>query len=378
MCLRSKDMKISASVFVIFVSCVLIFQLTCGKQAIAAVEPNTPTPQSVNADANAGSVSGPNAAPVSDPNAPQPIIKIESALYDFGDVGTKTTNICQFKFTNIGKGTLIIKNIRSTCGCTVPALQKLEYAPGESGSIEVRFTTPGTEGEDIKHLYIESNDKQNPEAELTVRAEVIAKVKVEPRLIKLSLKEENAACPPIKLSSTDNVPFVVTRFEATANCLTADFGSIAAATEIVLKPKVDTDTLRRVLSGTITIGLNHPQCSEVFVNFEATPVYNLNPPMIMILNARPETAVSREVWVLNNYKEPFEIESVTSQKGMAKLASKELHENGYRLVIDLTPPVSKSKIRIFSDTIFINIKGGEKLEINCRGFYEKDQKEAAK
>ncbi len=362
-------MKRSAFVFGIFVSFAFIFPLTCGKNAHAAVEPNASPQKSASADVNA--------APVYDPNAPQPIIKIEAALYDFGEVGTKTTNICRFKFTNIGKSTLIIKNVRATCGCTVPAMEKQEYAPGESGSIEVRFTAPDVEGENVKHLYIESNDRQNPEAEIIVKAKVVARVKFEPGMMKLSLKEENAGCPPIKLSSTDGVPFAVTRFESTANCLTADFDPNAAATEIVLHPKVDPAILRKVLNGRISIGLNHPQCSEVFINFEAVPVYTLNPPMIMILNAQAGTAVSRDVWVLNNYKEPFEIESVTSQKGMAKLASKQASENGYKLVIDVTPPLSQSKIKIFSDTIFINIKGGEKLEINCRGFYEKNPKAAA-
>ncbi len=371
-------MKRDTSVFVIVVSCVLIFQLTCGKNAHAAVEPNASPPPSVNTDVNASPVSEPNAPPVFDPNAPQPLIKIESALYDFGEIGIKTVNICHFKFTNIGKGNLIITEIRSTCGCTVPALEKKEYAPGESGSVEVRFTAPEVEGDVVKHLYIQSNDKQTPEAELIIKGKVVTRVKVEPQLIKLSLKGENGACPAIKLNSTDGIPFAVTRFEATANCLTADFDPNAAAAEIVLKPKVDTATLRKVLNGRISIGLTHPQCSEVSINFEAAPVYSLNPPMIMILNAKPETTVSREVWVLNNYKEPFEIESVTSQKGMVKLVSKELQENGYKLVVDITPPLSKSKIRIFSDTIFINIKGGEKLEINCRGFYEKDQKTAVK
>jgi len=366
-------MKKSTFVFVIFVSSVLIFQLNCGKKAKAAVEPNTSGTESVRPDANAVPPKT-----VSDPNAPQPIIKIESALYDFGDIGIKTVNICHFKFTNIGKGTLIIKEVSATCGCTVPALQKQEYASGESGSVEVRFTAPGAEGDTVKHLYIRSNDKQMPEAELIIKAKVLARVKFEPELMKLSLKEENAGCPPIKLDSTDGVPFAVTRFEATADCLTADFDPNAAATEIVLHPKVNPAMLRKVLNGRISIGLSHPQCNEVFINFETIPVYTLNPPMIMILNAQPGTAVPRDVWVLNNYKEPFDIESVTSQKGMAKLAAKEPGENGYKLVINITPPVSQSKIKIFSDTIFINIKSGEKLEINCRGFYEKNQKAAAK
>ena len=358
-------MKESTFIFVIFVSCILISQ----NYVEAAVEPNAlSTPTETDA----------NIPPVPEPNAPQPKIKVESALYDFGEVGGKTVSICHFKFTNIGEDTLIISDIRSTCGCSVPSLPKKEYAPGESGSVEVRFTAPGVEGDVVKHLYIQSNDRQNPEAELIVKAKVVTRVKFEPELMKLSLKEENAGCLPIKLSSTDGVSFAVTKFEATANCLTADFDPNAKSTEIILHPKVDTAMLRKVLNGRISIALTHPECSEVSINFEAIPVYSLNPPMIMVLNARPGIAVTRDVWVLNNYKEPFDIESVTSEKGMAKLVSKEPAENGWKLIIDITPPASQSKIKIFSDTIFINIKGGEKLEINCRGFYEKNQTMAVK
>ena len=76
---------------------------------------------------------------------------------------------------------MIIKNVRATCGCTVPALQKQEYAPGESGSVEVRFTAPEVEGDTVKHLYIQSNDKQNPEFELILKAKVVARIKFEPQ-----------------------------------------------------------------------------------------------------------------------------------------------------------------------------------------------------
>lgn len=354
----------------VFVGSILVFQLSC-KQANAGVEPNSSKPEPVKADSNAAPANSPY-----EPNGPPPVLKLESALHDFGDVGIKTTNICHFKFTNIGRGKLIIKNVRATCGCTVPAMQKQEYEPDESGSIEVRYTAGGDEGDVVKHLYIQSNDKQSPETELIIKAKIVAKVKFEPQLLKLSLKDQNGACPPIKLQSTDGMKFAVNRFEATANCLTADFDPNVTAAEFTIRPRVDAAALRKVLNGRISIGLNHPQCSEVFLNFEATPVYTLNPPMIMILKAKPNTAVTREVWVLNNYKEPFEIESVSSQKGLARLVSKEPHDNGFKLTVEIAPPVSQSKIKIFSDTIFINIKGGERLEINCRGFYERDLKKS--
>ena len=117
-------MKKSAFIFVIFVSFTFLFQLTCVKQAKAAVEPNIPKTESAGTDANAAPAPEPNADPAADPNAPQPILKLESALHDFGDVGMKTVNICHFKFTNIGKGTLIIKDVKATCGCTIPGMEK--------------------------------------------------------------------------------------------------------------------------------------------------------------------------------------------------------------------------------------------------------------
>ena len=367
-------MKNSAFIFVvIIVSCIMVLQTTCLHQAKASEpavskdKPSLPQP----ADANA--------KPVVEPNGPPPVLKVEAAMYDFGEVGVKTANNCQFKFTNIGKGKLIIKTVRATCGCTVPALAKQEYEPGESGTIEVHFTAPGEEGDTVKHLYIVSNDKKNPEAELILKAKVITKVKFEPLILKLSLKDKNAACPPITLKSTDGKPFAIKSFQATAECITIDFDPNVTATEFVLKPKVDTDKLRKILNGGVSIGLTHPQCEQVNLFFEATAVYTLNPPMIMILNAKQGTPITREVYVLNNYKEPFEIESVSSQKGIVKLVSQEKQDNGYKLVVAVTPPVSaKTKIKIFSDTIFVNIKGGEKLEINCRGFFEKDTKKTNK
>jgi hypothetical protein len=300
---------------------------------------------------------------------------MEMTLYDFGEVGIRSVNTCHFKFANIGKGLLVIKNIKSTCGCAVPELPKKEYAPGQSGSLEVRYSAPAEEGNIIRHLYVQSNDKKNPEVELVLKAKIVAKVKYEPENLKLSFKEQNAGCPPIKLKSTDGQLFAITSFKSTADCITVDFDPNAKAAEFTLQPKVDIEKLRKTLNGGISIGLTHPQCDQVNLFFGALPAFKINPPTIMILKAQPQSCITREVWVLNNYNEPFEIESVLSQKGMIKLKSQERHDNGYKLVLEITPPVfggAVKKIRLFSDTAYVKIKNGETLEINCRGFFEKD------
>lgn len=49
-----------------------------------------------------------------------------------------------FEFTNTGNEPLVIKDAKSSCGCTVPSFPKEPIAPGASGTIEVQYNmNPG-------------------------------------------------------------------------------------------------------------------------------------------------------------------------------------------------------------------------------------------
>jgi hypothetical protein len=87
-----------------------------------------------------------------------------------------------------------------------------------------------------------------------------------------------------------------------------------------------------------------------------------------------EKPITREMWVLNNYGEDFEIESTSSQEGTIKVLSQEKIENRYKLMLEITPTAGeKSRRAFFTDTLFINIKGGEKLKVICRMFIRKTE-----
>jgi len=70
-------------------------------------------------------------------NQPLPRISFEKTVCDLGEVGQGTKNSCEFRFTNTGRGPLKIGKISRTCGCTVFQLDKKEYAPAETGAINV-------------------------------------------------------------------------------------------------------------------------------------------------------------------------------------------------------------------------------------------------
>jgi len=72
-------------------------------------------------------------------------IELKSDTIDYGTVSKDSDNgIRVFEFTNTGDAPLIIKEVKSTCGCTVPSWPKEPIAPGKTGKIEVKYNmNPG-------------------------------------------------------------------------------------------------------------------------------------------------------------------------------------------------------------------------------------------
>lgn len=73
------------------------------------------------------------------PNAP--VIKFEKVVHDYGEIEQHADGNCEFKFTNTGKEPLILSNVRSSCGCTVPVWPRQPILPGQSDVIKVKYDT---------------------------------------------------------------------------------------------------------------------------------------------------------------------------------------------------------------------------------------------
>jgi len=303
-----------------------------------------------------------------------PKITFDEVVHNFGEVGPGTKNTWEFKFTNTGDGLLKVGKIERSCSaCTVARLSKKEYAPGESGVLKVTYHSDKRLGSTRYYVLVHSNDKDNPEVKLTIKAKVAIKVAYEPKRLNLSLKKENAGCPEITLTSLDNQPFSIEKFKSTADCITADYDSSVKATKFVLRPKVDMEKLRKDLNGRIKISLTHPETDTATIFFNALPEFKIDPPTIIILNAEPQKSIKREVWILSNYDEDFEIETTSSKKGIIRILSQKKIGNRYEFELEITPPAAGDKGRLFTDVFYVNLKGGEKLKIICRGFYSKKQ-----
>lgn len=122
------------------------------------------------------------------PNAPT--IKFDKTVHDYGTMQQHGDGKCEFKFTNEGKEPLILSNVRSSCGCTVPTWPRQPILPGQSEMIKVKYDTKRV-GMINKSIHVYSNAKVSP---LTLKI----KGKIEaPGATKAPTKEVNKAGSPV-------------------------------------------------------------------------------------------------------------------------------------------------------------------------------------
>ncbi|MDJ0646931.1 MAG: DUF1573 domain-containing protein [Flavobacteriaceae bacterium] len=74
-----------------------------------------------------------------DPNAA--IFEFEKETIDYGTIEKGADGKRVFKFKNVGKSPLIISNVKTSCGCTVPTVPKEPILPGQTAEMVVKYDT---------------------------------------------------------------------------------------------------------------------------------------------------------------------------------------------------------------------------------------------
>lgn len=99
-------------------------------------------------------------------------ISFKSETVDYGQIAKGSDGVRVFEFTNTGDSELVISDVKSSCGCTVPKKPSGPIAPGESSSIEVKYDTNRI-GPIRKTVTVYSNADE-PIKALKIKGEVLA------------------------------------------------------------------------------------------------------------------------------------------------------------------------------------------------------------
>lgn len=102
--------------------------------------------------------------------------KAANNTIDYGTVVAGTDDgLRSFVFTNTGDAPLVITNVRSTCGCTVPSKPTEPIMPGKTGNIDVKYNM--SVGQISRTVTVESNavNYENGTVPLRIKGEVVTK-----------------------------------------------------------------------------------------------------------------------------------------------------------------------------------------------------------
>ncbi|SFZ92877.1 Protein of unknown function [Flaviramulus basaltis] len=127
------------------------------------------------------------AAAVRDASASKfPVIEFDKKEHDFGEIEAKTPVETSFKYKNTGDAPLVITDIKSSCGCTVPQDWSREpLAPGAEGQFTVKFNGSGT-NKVSKTITVTANTEKGSEM-----VKITAFVKPDPNAVKPTIQAKS-------------------------------------------------------------------------------------------------------------------------------------------------------------------------------------------
>lgn len=240
-----------------------------------------------------------------------------SKIQDSGEILDTETYMMSYLFRNTGAGPLTITQVKPSCGCTVPELEKKTYMPGEAGTLEVAFDPKGKKGAIARSITIFTDSDSTPNETIMVRSLVKPVVVMEPLVLPFdAMTKGNTAVKEFKIyGRTDD--FKVTRVTVD-NTETFDL-------EIIDGGKVEKNGETLVLQ-TIRVTIkesakpdNHRGQLSVRTNDERKPIFTLstvarvlgdlkiNPVRLTMGRMIVGDEFSREVHIKSTSGAPFEI-----------------------------------------------------------------------
>ena len=111
------------------------------------------------------------------------ILVFASDTQDAGEIFDQDDVVLNYLFRNTGSGPLTITQVKTSCGCTVPELDKKTYMPGESGTLNVTFDPKGKSGTVARNITIFTDSETTPSKTLIVRALVKPIVVMDPKIV---------------------------------------------------------------------------------------------------------------------------------------------------------------------------------------------------
>jgi hypothetical protein len=95
------------------------------------------------------------------------VIEFEENDFDFGNIKKNQPVKKYFIYKNIGKSPILISNIQSSCGCTIPNWSKKRMNPNKKDSILILYDSKKV-GKFSKSVYVHYNSEIKKPYKITI------------------------------------------------------------------------------------------------------------------------------------------------------------------------------------------------------------------
>jgi len=107
--------------------------------------------------------------------------------HDFGVVLPESVSQCRFLVRNSQSAAWTLKKVHVDCSCTIPAVSKTVFEPGQEEAIDLAYKAGGDTVDDKRRVLVTFKEAGAPVVELVVNAQVRRPLTVAPR--ELSLRD---------------------------------------------------------------------------------------------------------------------------------------------------------------------------------------------
>ncbi|MBI5215649.1 MAG: DUF1573 domain-containing protein [Ignavibacteriae bacterium] len=200
----------------------------------------------------------------------QPKLSVkEGTKFQLGEA--KEGAILEQKLTlqNVGKDTLIIEDIRATCGCTTTKTHKKRLGTNDTTALTISVNTKGFKGPVKKEIFITTNDPKQADLEVELLVTIRNVIEFEPSFVNFrTVNFGKPAKQSITIRNTSEKPISIT------SVTSPDSQIIAKPKTKTIQPKSSTQLIvslsakkKGKILGQLLITTNHPEKDSLRLSY---------------------------------------------------------------------------------------------------------------
>ncbi|HOW96821.1 MAG TPA: DUF1573 domain-containing protein [Kiritimatiellia bacterium] len=281
-----------------------------------------------------------------------PRIACAESSWSFGDQVNTQTIEHVFTLKNEGHATLLIGNVRPTCGCTVAQLSTSSLEPGAEATLAVKLDLRGRSGAQYKQIRVESNDPTQPTYTLTMTGAAIAEVQVNPPNLFLGrLRAEGSATATVEIVTAPSTPLRVTGIASDNAVIGATAETVEEGHRYRLVVRTQPPLPVGHFLGRITVATDHPGAySNLVVTVTGVVGGGLTvAPTEIVIGSTDAQPLTRHIVLHSPDNVPFSLLGVEVPAGGITATVFPMGGSGYRVQLDnlsSKPELNGAEIRI--------------------------------